>query len=161
MSEVPTLYDWAGGRTAIERMIDCFYNRVERDDLLSRFFPGGVSAAHREHVTTWWCEVFGGPAGYTEQLGGYPAMLAHHRDLGITADQRFRFASLMSLAADDADLPSDPEFRAALGLGRCPALPALTGPRLDLDPGVGECRGVAKIGEHERVDRVDGGVAFG
>ena len=41
-------------------------------------------------------------------------MLAHHRDLGITADQRFRFATLMSLAADDADLPSDPEFRAAL-----------------------------------------------
>ena len=41
-------------------------------------------------------------------------MLAHHRDLGITADQRFRFASLMSLAADEADLPADPEFRAAL-----------------------------------------------
>ena len=41
-------------------------------------------------------------------------MLAHHRDLGITGEQRFRFASLMSLAADDAGLPDDPEFRAAL-----------------------------------------------
>jgi len=41
-------------------------------------------------------------------------MLAHHRDLGITAEQRFRFASLMSLAADDAGLSDDPEFRAAL-----------------------------------------------
>jgi hypothetical protein len=41
-------------------------------------------------------------------------MLAHHRDLAITDDQRFRFASLTSLAADDADLPADPEFRAAL-----------------------------------------------
>jgi hemoglobin len=41
-------------------------------------------------------------------------MLAHHRDLAITAEQRFRFASLMSLAADDAGLPDDPEFRAAL-----------------------------------------------
>jgi hemoglobin len=92
VSEVPTLFEWAGGRTVIDRMIDCFYDRVERDDLLSPFFPGGVSAAHR----------------------GYPTMLAHHRDLGITAEQRFRFASLMSLAADDADLPSDPEFRAAL-----------------------------------------------
>jgi hemoglobin len=102
MSETPTLYEWAGGREGIERMTGCFYDRVERDDLLSPLFPGGVSAAHREHVTTWWCEVFGGPAGYTERLGGYPAMLAHHRDLGITADQRFRFASLMSLAADDA-----------------------------------------------------------
>jgi hemoglobin len=114
MGEVPTLYEWAGGRAAIERMISCFYDRVETDDLLSPLFPGGVSAAHREHVTTWWCEVFDGPAAYTERLGGYPAMLAHHRDLAITADQRFRFASLMSLAADDADLPADPEFRAAL-----------------------------------------------
>jgi hemoglobin len=114
MTETPTLYDWAGGREALERMINCFYDRVEHDDLLSPLFPGGVSAAHREHVTTWWCEVFGGPAEYTERLGGYSTMLTHHRDLGITADQRFRFASLMSLAADDAKLPADPEFRAAL-----------------------------------------------
>ncbi len=47
MSEVPTLYEWAGGRTAIAAMIGCFYDRVERDDLLSPFFPGGVSAAVR------------------------------------------------------------------------------------------------------------------
>ncbi len=29
-------------------------------------------------------------------------------------EQRFRFASLMSLAADDAGMPADPEFRSAL-----------------------------------------------
>ncbi len=113
MSEPPTLYEWVGGRPAIARLIDAFYDRVEGDDLLSPLFPGGVSEAHREHVTTWWCEVLGGPAEYTQRLGGYPAMLAHHRDLGITPEQRFRFASLMSRAADDADLPGDPEFRAA------------------------------------------------
>ncbi|HTW03876.1 MAG TPA: group II truncated hemoglobin [Streptosporangiaceae bacterium] len=114
MSEPPTLFEWAGGRPAITRLIDAFYDRVESDDLLSPLFPGGVSAAHREHVTTWWSEVFGGPADYTQRLGGYHAMVAHHRGLGITPEQRFRFASLMSLAADDADLPADPEFRAAL-----------------------------------------------
>jgi hemoglobin len=113
MSEPPTLYEWVRGRPAIARLIDAFYDRVEGDDLLSPLFPGGVSAEHREHVTTWWCEVLGGPADYTQRLGGYPAMLEHHRDLGITSEQRFRFASLMSLAADDADLPGDPEFRAA------------------------------------------------
>ena len=51
MSEAPTLYEWAGGREAIEQMIDCFYDRVERDDLLSPLFPGGVSAAHRSAAT--------------------------------------------------------------------------------------------------------------
>jgi hemoglobin len=111
---VRTLYEWAGGEEAIGRLIDAFYDRVEADDLLSPFFPGGVKREHRDHVTAWWCEVFGGPARYTEQLGGYEVMLSHHRGLEITPEQRFRFASLMSLAADDAGLPDDPEFRSAL-----------------------------------------------
>lgn len=110
----PTLFEWAGGRDAVARMINAFYDRVEQDDLLSPFFPGGVTAAHREHVTDWWSEVFGGPTTYTDQRGGYEAMLAHHINLGITPDHRFRFATLMSQAADDADLPADPEFRSAL-----------------------------------------------
>jgi hemoglobin len=109
----PTLFDWAGGRPAFERLINAFYDRVERDDLLSPLFPGGVTDEHREHVVTWWSEVFGGPAEYTDRLGGYHRMVTKHRDLGISPDQRFRFASLMSLAADDAGLPADPESRPA------------------------------------------------
>lgn len=111
---VPTLYEWAGGRDAIETMINAFYDRVERDDLIAAFFPGGVSSAHRSHVTTWWSEVFGGPADYTTGHGGYENMLAHHLNLAISSEHRARFVSLMSLAADDAKLPDDPEFRSAL-----------------------------------------------
>ena len=111
--ETPTLYEWAGGRDAFRRLIEAFYDRVERDELLSPFFPGGVSREHRDHVVLWWSEVFGGPSDYTEKLGGYPRMLGKHHGLGITADQRLRFATLMSLAADDARLPDDPEFRSA------------------------------------------------
>lgn len=59
-SKAPTLYEWAGGREAFERLIEAFYDRVERDELISPLFPGGVS---REH-----------------------------RDLGITPEQRLRFA---------------------------------------------------------------------
>jgi hemoglobin len=110
----PTLYQWAGERPGIERMINAFYDRVEGDELLSPLFPGGVSETHRTNVTTWWCEVFRGPARYTDELGGYPRMVGKHRDLAITTDQRLRFATLMSLAADDAGLPDDPEFRSAL-----------------------------------------------
>ena len=110
----PSLYEWAGGGEGLARLINAFYDRVEADDLLSGFFPGGVSADHRAHVIAWWSEVFGGPTEYTGRLGGYEHMLARHRGLSIAAEQRFRFASLMSLAADDAALPSDPEFRSAL-----------------------------------------------
>ena len=112
--DTPTLYEWAGGHDAIERLINAFYDRVERDELLSPFFPGGVSKEHRDHVVAWWSEVFGGPDRYSRELGGYEHMLAKHRELGITPAQRLRFATLMSRAADDAELPADPEFRSAL-----------------------------------------------
>ena len=112
--QAPTLYQWAGGAPAIEALIDAFYDRVEQDELLSPFFPGGVGTEHRQHVVAWWTEVFGGPARYSETLGGYERMLGKHRALGISAEQRLRFATLMSRAADDANLPDDPEFRSGL-----------------------------------------------
>jgi hemoglobin len=112
--QTPTLYEWAGGGEAIARLIDAFYDRVEKDELLSPFFPGGVGAEHREHVVAWWSEVLGGPDRYTRELGGYGRMLTKHRGLGIRSEQRLRFGTLMSQAADDAGLPDDPEFRSAL-----------------------------------------------
>jgi hemoglobin len=114
MAGHPTLFDWAGGREVFDRMIDAFYDRVEHDDLLSPLFPGGVHEEHRRNVAAWWSEVFGGPPGYSAELGGYDRMVQKHVQLAITKDQRFRFASLMSLAADDAGMPDDPEFRSAL-----------------------------------------------
>jgi hemoglobin len=115
----PTLYEWAGGQAAIERLIDAFYDRVERDELLAPFFPGGVSREHRDHVIAWWSEVFGGPDRYTRELGGYEHMLAKHRGLAINPEQRLRFATLMSRAADEtgAVQPTRAEFVAARGPG--------------------------------------------
>ena len=114
MTAEPSLVEWAGGAPALRAMINAFYDRVESDELIAPLFPGGVSAAHREHVTEWWVEVFRGPAAYTERRGGYEVMLAHHRGLAITTEQRRRFVGLMSVAADDALLPADPEFCSAL-----------------------------------------------
>lgn len=113
-SSTPTLYEWAGGDAAFERLINCFYDRVEQDELIAPLFPGGVSRDHREHVAAWWQEVFGGPARYSRELGGYAAMVGKHVELGISVEQRRRFVELMSVAADDAGLPDDPEFRSAL-----------------------------------------------
>jgi hemoglobin len=110
----PTIYEWAGGREAFERWLNAFYDLIELEPDLAAMFGGRVSEDHRSHVTTWWCEVMGGPATYTSDHGGYQHMLAHHRDLGITADQRLRFVTLLSRAADEAGLPDDPEFRSAL-----------------------------------------------
>src|ERR1700722_7495430 len=106
MATPPTLYEWAGGAGALSRMINAFYDRVERDELLSPFFPEGVHEDHRRHVAIWWGEVFGGPAEYTNELCGYERMLSKHLELHISERQRFRFTDLMRLAADDAGLPN-------------------------------------------------------
>jgi hemoglobin len=113
-AEVPTIYEWAGGRAAFERWLGRFYDLVEDDGGLAPLFGGTVSEQHRRDVVTWWCEVMGGPAEYTRSLGGYQHMLSMHRGLHITAELRLRFVTLLSQAADDADLPADPEFRAAI-----------------------------------------------
>ena len=111
---VPTIYEWAGGRAAFERWLGAFYDLVERDDLLAPAFGGTVTAEHRRNAVTWWCEVMGGPAAYTDEHGGYEHMLARHRGLDITGEQRLHFVTLLSRAADAAGLPADPEFRAAI-----------------------------------------------
>lgn len=110
----PTIYEWAGGRDAFARWLNRFYDLVEGDELLAPVFGGTVSATHREHVTDWWSEVMGGPATYTDEHGGYEHMLGKHVGLAISAEQRLRFVTLLSRAADDVGLPADPELRAAL-----------------------------------------------
>jgi hemoglobin len=109
---VPTVYEWAGGAEAFRRLTEVFYDAVVEDDLLAPVFAS-MSADHREHVALWLGEVFGGPARYTEELGGYPAMLRHHLGLSLTEQQRARWAALIAASADPAGLPDDPEFRSA------------------------------------------------
>jgi hemoglobin len=109
----PTLYEWAGGAEALDRLTECFYRRVHDDPILSPVFAG-MSPEHPHHVALWLGEVFGGPPVYTAEHGGYPHMLRKHLGLALTEEQRARWVALVTPAADDAGLPADPEFRSAL-----------------------------------------------
>ncbi|MBG0562229.1 globin domain-containing protein [Actinoplanes aureus] len=109
---VPTLYEWAGGDAAFERLTASFYDRVKADDVVGPLFAQ-MDPAHPRHVAMWLAEVFGGPARYTSERGGYPSMLGHHLNKAITEPQRRRWVNLLLDAADEVGLPDDPEFRAA------------------------------------------------
>jgi hemoglobin len=111
-ARTPTLFEWAGGMEALERLTECFYERVRKDEVVGPLFAN-MPDDHPHHVAIWLAEVFRGPATYTEEHGGYPHMLAKHRGLGIREEQRRQWAYLIGLAADDARLPDDPEFRSA------------------------------------------------
>ena len=112
MAETPTLYEWAGGGAAFERLTEAFYQRVREDDVLAPVFAN-MPADHPHHVALWFAEVFGGPPRYSEELGGYPHMMHKHLGLVLTEAQRARWVQLIGLAADDVSLPADPEFRSA------------------------------------------------
>jgi len=109
---LPTLYDWAGGADAFERLTTAFYRHVVVDDLLGPLFAG-MDPGHPRYVAMWLSEVFGGPSRYTTERGGYPHMLGKHLGKAITEAQRRRWVSLLADAADEVGLPADPEFRAA------------------------------------------------
>jgi len=63
-------------------------------------------------VAAFIAEVFGGPAAYTPR-GGHPEMVRRHLGRALTEAQRRRWATLLAECADEAGLPTDPEFRSA------------------------------------------------
>ena len=109
----PTLFEWAGGYPAFLDMTTIFYSKyVPQDPLIGPLFAN-MSPDHPERVASWLSEVFGGPKLYSECYGDYARMISHHVGKNIKPEQRARWASLMAQSADDAGLPTDPEFRAA------------------------------------------------
>ena len=109
---VPTLYDWAGGMPAFERLTEVFYARVKLDPLVGPIFAH-MSPDHPKLVAHFLAEVFRGPAQYTAERGGHATMLSQHLGKHLTQQQRARWVQLLLESADDAGLPADPEFRSA------------------------------------------------
>jgi hemoglobin len=108
-----TLYEHAGGEESLHRFVEIFYGRVLEDPLLQPLFGRG-HPDHVPHLTALLAEVFGGPTRYSDEHGGFPALLAAHRGKKIDESQQQRFVELFLAAADDAGLPVDAPFRRAL-----------------------------------------------
>jgi len=108
---VPTLYEWAGGAEAFERLFTRFYEQVAEDELLAPVFAG-MDPHHPQHVAAWLGEVFGGPARYSTERGGHRHMASRHLGRALTEEHRRRWVALLLDTADEVGLPDDPEFRA-------------------------------------------------
>jgi hypothetical protein len=72
-----------------------------------------MSPDHPQRVAKWLGEVFGGPKLYSEGYGGYQRMISQHLGKELTEEKRARWVQLICLSAEQAGLPSDPEFQAA------------------------------------------------
>ncbi|GAA2459520.1 group II truncated hemoglobin [Streptomyces mauvecolor] len=109
MTQTP--YAWMGGQAALDRLTEVFYRQVHKDPVLAPVFAD-AGPDHPHHVAVWLAEVFGGPAEYSAHHGGHAHMATMHLGRGITEEQRRRWIALLMDAADEAELPNDPEFRA-------------------------------------------------
>ncbi len=110
---VPTLFHWAGGQPAFEKLFTRFYQRVADDAILSPVFRH-MSPEHADHVAKFVAEVFGGPKVYTGNNGSHATMVEHHIGKHLTDTQRKRWIALLLETADEVGLADDPEFRSAL-----------------------------------------------
>ena len=109
----PSVFEWAGGSDAFVRMTRLFYEKyVPADPLLAPLFAD-IASDHPERVAAWLAETFGGPRTYTERYGGYDWMVSQHLGKALTEEQRSRWVQIMCRCADEAGLPTDPEWRAA------------------------------------------------
>jgi len=108
------VFDFAGGEAAFLALAAAHHRRCLDDPELSHAFSHGVSPDHVDNLAAYWAEVFGGPARYSESHGGHSAMLGMHAGTGAGDDWGARFAACFMQAIDDAHLPEDPDFRAAL-----------------------------------------------
>ncbi|MEO8330716.1 MAG: oxidoreductase [Candidatus Nanopelagicales bacterium] len=69
---------------------------------------------HVARLAAYWAEVMGGPDEFSKSCGSQSAVLQMHCGNGDITDLGRRFAECFVKAIDDANLPHDAEFRAAL-----------------------------------------------
>ncbi|MFI6489643.1 group II truncated hemoglobin [Streptomyces sp. NPDC050564] len=107
-----SLYEHAGGDEALRRLEEIFYAKALADPVLCEVFPRR-EPHHVDHLTWFTAESFGGPDRFTRELG-FEHIIQVHRGLRITDEQRERFVQVYLESLDEADLPDDEPFRAAV-----------------------------------------------
>jgi hemoglobin len=95
-----TIYDIAGGDAPFRRMVDVFYERVERDPLLRPMFPEDLGPG-KEHQFLFITQYFGGPQRY-QALRGHPRLRMRHLPFAIGQRERDAWVGHMLAAIDEA-----------------------------------------------------------
>jgi len=111
----PTLFEFAGGQPAFLALAEAHHVRCLEDPELNHpFSHPDQHPQHVERLAAYWAEVMGGPPSYSQSCADQSAVLHMHAGNGDMGDLGERFARCFDRAVDDAHLPADPAFRAAL-----------------------------------------------
>lgn len=108
-----TLYDAVGGMPFFARLVDAFYDRVEKDaDLLALYPDQEDLTGARMRLRLFLAQYWGGPDTYS-QMRGHPRLRMRHVPFAIDEDARDRWLAAMTGAILEVDPP--PAVAQALG----------------------------------------------
>jgi hemoglobin len=100
----PTLYQLLGGEPAVRRIVETFYDAMERDEpALARLHrvdeQGRVAPEHRERFALFFIGWLGGPQIYLERHG-HPRLRGRHAKVTVDVPMRDAWLRAMSTALD-------------------------------------------------------------
>jgi hemoglobin len=111
----PSLFEYAGGSEAFQRLAAAHHARCLADEELNHPFTGAdVNPRHVERLGAYWAEVMGGPSTFSADYSNQSAMLERHVCHEDLPGWGQRFLGCFLAAMDDAALPADPDFRTAM-----------------------------------------------
>lgn len=107
-----TIFDTIGGEVTIRRLVDAFYARVERDEVLRPMFPADLEPG-KHYQFLFLMQYFGGPTLYAVERG-HPRLRMRHNPFPIDVEARDRWLSHMLAAIDEVGIqePARAEMRA-------------------------------------------------
>lgn len=97
-----TIYERAGGFTAVRKVVSSFYDKALESELIAHHFEHIEMPKLIDHQTRFISFLMGGPASYTDEH------IAHvHANLGITLEEFDEMVELLTETLEDFELGSE------------------------------------------------------
>lgn len=90
------MYEELGGEEFFLRLVEAFYDVVERDEILRPMYPDDLHSAKR-HLALFLMQYWGGPTLYQSERG-HPRLRLRHREFRITKRARDAWLNAMRTA---------------------------------------------------------------
>ncbi len=99
------LFELIGGIPKIEQLVDVFYGKIEKDELLRPLFPESLEEG-KKWQKLFLIQRFGGPREY-EKKRGHPMLRKRHMPFSIGFKERDRWIQLMKESLEEIGVTKD------------------------------------------------------
>ncbi|MHA1983273.1 MAG: globin domain-containing protein [Candidatus Hodarchaeales archaeon] len=103
------IYEKVGGSRFFEKLVDIFYNKIEKDPLLRPLFPETLDFGKKMQLL-FLNQIFGGPREY-EKTRGHPKLRKRHLPFPIGIKERNQWFNLMIESLEENGITNDHELR--------------------------------------------------